>query len=72
MGDNSMQCPYCNEEMKQGYIQSPRQQIFWGEKKRKIFITPSDADVKLSEGMFNVPAVESYCCQKCRKIIVEY
>jgi hypothetical protein len=67
-----MQCPYCNEEMKKGYIQSPRQKIFWGEEKRKIFITPSGTDVSLSEGIVNNPAVESYCCQKCRKIIVEF
>ena len=69
---NNMQCPYCNEVMKKGYIQSPRQPIFWGEEKRKISIRPSGADISLSEGFINVPAVESYCCRKCRKIIVEY
>ncbi len=67
-----MQCPYCNEEMKKGYIQSPRQQIFWGEEKRKMIIAPSSSDVPLSEGLFSVPAVESYCCQKCKKIIIEF
>ena len=71
----NMQCPYCNEEMKHGYIQSPRHQIFWSEKKRKnysIFITPSNPDVSLSNGFLSIPAVESYCCQKCKKIIIEF
>lgn len=67
-----MLCPYCNEKMRKGYIQSPRQKIFWGEEKRKLFITPIEDDIALSNGIMSVPAVESYCCPKCRKIIVEY
>lgn len=72
MEDNEMQCPYCNEEMKKGYIQSPRQQIFWGEEKRKILIIPLGDDISLSQGTFNTPYVESYCCLKCKKIIIEF
>lgn len=67
-----MQCPYCHGEMEKGYLQSPRQKIFWGKEKHKLFIVPSGADIGLSEGFFSVPAVESFCCQRCRKIIVEF
>lgn len=49
-----MEIIICNVHivMKKGYIQSPRQQIFWGEEKRKILITPSGTDVSLSEGRY--------------------
>lgn len=69
-----MKCPCCNEEMKKGYIQSPRHQIFWSEKKRSgmFIIAPSDSDVTLTRGLFSTPAVESYCCKKCKKIIIDF
>lgn len=67
-----MYCPYCNEEMEKGYIQSPRQKIFWSEEKKKIFIIPSGLDITLSKGIISTPAVESYICQKCKKIIIEF
>lgn len=68
-----MQCPYCNEEMKKGYIQSPRHKIFWGEEKCSgILTTPADNDITLSRGILSEPAVESYCCKKCKKIIIEF
>ena len=50
-----MQCPYCNEEMKKGYIQSPRHKIYWGKKKSDgLLITPSDNDVILSKGILKM------------------
>ena len=38
-----MKCPYCNEEMKKGYIQSARQ-MFWGEKKHRMSFIPHGAE----------------------------
>lgn len=66
-----MKCPYCNEEMKKGYIQSARP-IFWAEEKHKMFFKPEgDAEFSLSKGILNGSAGEAYCCQKCKKIIIE-
>lgn len=67
-----MHCPYCHGKMTQGYLQSPRHRIFWGEEKHKFLIVPSGKDISLSEGFFSAPAVESYCCQECRRIIVAF
>jgi hypothetical protein len=70
--DDEMQCPYCKEKMRRGYLQSPRQKIFWAEEKHKMWIWPSGSDISLSEGLLTVPAVDAYCCQGCRKVIVDF
>lgn len=67
-----MRCPYCDGEMRIGYVQSPRHSIFWAEEKHSFLVMPTKKDVRLSEGIFSVPAVESYCCKDCRKIIIGF
>ncbi len=66
-----MKCPYCYEEMKNGYIQSARP-IFWGEEKHKMFFQPhGDEEFNLSKGFLTGCTAESYYCIKCRKLIIE-
>lgn len=45
-----MKCPYCNEEMKTGYIQC-RDGVYWSEKKRMVSALPpmNGEDVDLRE-----------------------
>lgn len=69
-----MQCPYCNKELKKGYIQSARP-IFWGEEKHKMSFKPEgDAEFNLSRGtgFFTGCVGEAYCCQKCKRIVIEF
>lgn len=66
-----MKCPYCNEEMRKGYIQSARP-IFWGEKKHKIsFVPNSDEEFTISGGFLTGGTTESYYCIKCKKLILQ-
>ena len=66
-----MRCPYCNEKMRRGYIQSARQ-IFWGEKKHKISFTPSrDGEINISDGLLCGATAEASYCEKCKKFIIE-
>lgn len=68
---DKMKCPYCNEEMRKGYIQSARE-IFWGQEKHIIFFTPhSDDEFAISNGFLNGSTTESYYCIKCKKLIVQ-
>ncbi len=70
-----MKCPYCDNEMEKGLIQSP-QEISWhkGEKRklfgRAYFHTDS---VVLSELSFvRGSAVVTYLCRNCQKAIIDY
>ena len=63
-----MKCPYCGEEMQQGYIQS-RDGVYWTEKK---LIIP--AVVPLGGGKYVKLSQEStaiaYFCKPCKKVIM--
>ena len=68
-----MKCPYCNEEMEDGVIQSSHA-ITWHYKKRFIgyaeFHKGSD---NLSDySFFKGSAVKACCCKKCKKIIIGF
>lgn len=66
-----MNCPYCNEEMKKGLIQSARP-IFWGEKKHKIsFKVRGRKEFSISDGFWNGATAEAYHCLKCKKVIID-
>ncbi len=65
-----MNCPYCNEEMKIGYIQSARP-IFWGEEKHKLFFSPrGNEEFTISESFWDCTAEAFYCAQ-CGKVVIE-
>ncbi|NLC18052.1 MAG: hypothetical protein GX757_02330 [Clostridiales bacterium] len=69
-----MECPYCKGTMRYGVIQSPHE-INWKPKKARLFgaaIFHKEAIV-LSEFSFTGgSSVEAYCCDKCKKIIIDY
>ncbi|WHH58400.1 PF20097 family protein [Petroclostridium sp. X23] len=69
-----MKCPYCDEEMKCGVIQSPHE-INWKPKKAMLFGNAKfhNGAIILSESsFFKGSCVEAYCCENCKKIIIDY
>ena len=68
-----MICPYCNEEMEAGVIQSPHQ-ISW-KRKRRAFNRAEfyEGSIILSElSILRGSAAQAFCCRKCEKIIIDY
>ena len=65
-----MKCPYCDNEMVSGYLQSARD-IVWGESKHKIFFEAGDHDITLARGLSGA-ITEASCCPTCKKIIINY
>lgn len=68
-----MKCPYCDNEMTDGYIQSsrgilfaiePHKVQFWPYKSIGEFIVPSKSWV--------APTCGAYHCPECKKIILDY
>lgn len=68
-------CPFCNNDMTKGYIQS-RDPLYWSEKIRKIAaIPPINNSILLAipdETVFKGTSIEAYNCSKCKKIVISY
>ncbi|MEA5085575.1 MAG: PF20097 family protein [Lachnospiraceae bacterium] len=64
-----MKCPYCNEEMELGYLQSSHS-MFWGAEKHKHMFRPSAKKGELAMAI-NLWGcyVETYLCKKCNVMI---
>ena len=70
-----MICPYCNDEMQKGYIQS-RDGVFWTPKKHVTSAVTSFFKDAIAIGMDdkfvpNGKAIE-YHCAKCKTVIIPY
>ncbi len=69
-----MRCPYCSEDMKRGVIESPHE-INWKPQKAKLFANAlfhKDAIILSEVSFFKGSCVIAYCCEKCKKIIIDY
>ena len=70
-----MKCPYCNGEMKLGYIQC-RDGVIWDTKKRMVAALPSlrNDSVYLGsgDGPFSGSSALAYNCEECKKIVIDY
>jgi len=70
-----MKCPYCQNEMEKGYLQS-RDGLAWTGKKHLISaFSPyfSDAVSLSSDGVSAAPkTVDAYLCRSCKKVIIDY
>ncbi len=64
-----MTCPYCQEPMEEGLIQSART-IIWSRRKKEFFFIPTKDDLTLAKGM-NGSYKEAHFCKKCHKIIFD-
>ncbi len=70
-----MNCPYCSNEMKQGYIQC-RDNLIWAEKKRAVaaIALTSGETVNLAEnsgGPFSGFSTTAFYCGNCQKVIID-
>lgn len=74
-GGIDMKCPYCNNEMERGLIQSPHEIEWIKGEKRHLFGRAEfhDGSVVLSElSMLKGSAVTSYLCRNCKKVLIDY
>ena len=67
-----MKCPFCDTEMLAGYLNCGN--AIWSERKHKISTLPSLKEkyaLHLDVPVMHPNYVESYCCPKCKKIIID-
>lgn len=68
-----MKCPYCNEEMENGYITSDARAIAWRKEKYESAVVRKGDGIQLRNTMGNAATLaNSYCCKTCQKIIIDY
>lgn len=66
-----MKCPYCNKDMKSGYVQAG-QQVFFTEKKHTWSFWLNESDTSLSRNNMLMPTCTAYHCPDCKKVIIDY
>lgn len=65
-----MKCPFCNTEMLHGYLHC--RGAIWSEKENKYSILPTHKEkYALRLTPLLTSHVESHCCPKCKKLIVD-
>lgn len=67
-----MKCPYCDVEMLHGYLNCGN--AIWSERKHKVSTLPDGKEkytLHLSVPLMSPHHVESDCCPKCRRIVID-
>ena len=67
-----MKCPYCDIEMLYGFLNCGM--TIWSERKHKISTLPDSKEkytLHLGAPIVSPNHIESYCCPKCKKIIID-
>ena len=66
-----MNCPVCDLEMIPGYLNCGA--ALWSDHKHKMSLIPKQTEryaLYLGTPMLTAHTIESYCCPKCKRIIL--
>lgn len=67
-----MKCPFCDTEMLHGYLNCG--ETIWSIKKHKMSLNVGNEEkyaLQLGRPMISPHHVESDCCPKCKRIIID-
>lgn len=66
-----MRCPYCNEEMEKGYLQTARD-LYWTKNPKKVLMIANlDDDILIGKTTFGGVLAEVDMCPNCKKIVID-
>ena len=66
-----MNCPICNKEMEQGFLQSgPR--AAWTKSIHKVSLLPKTGEIMLENNAVSQVVFAAFICKPCKKIVVDY
>ena len=63
-------CPECHEELKEGYIFSPRR-ICWSESEESIFMD-FGSEVLVNDALLKVKKIPALRCEECKTVTFIY
>ena len=69
-----MRCPFCDQEMEEGYILSDACTIAWKKDRYESAVVKNGDGIQLSRKYFGGAASipKAYCCKACEKIMIDY
>ena len=68
-----MKCPYCGNEMRQGYIRGNGVWLFFSNEHRPIqFINRKQGDIILNKPFWDYDRLTAFCCEGCKNVIIDY
>lgn len=69
-----MKCPYCGEEMTDGFLISSRDITFSNDDPNRLLRIKKRNDLELSKGSGGgaVPHCAACHCSRCKKIVIDY
>lgn len=68
-----MKCPYCNNEMEKGYVQSSKEVYYTTNPTKFPFLAFAKVeDLNLTKGLFAPVTIEAWNCPVCKKLLIEY
>ncbi len=67
-----MLCPWCNQEMAEGFLQSSRSPIFGPEKRKMALWPPKEGEVRLTKQVWNMGCTPAWHCARCKRGVVAY
>lgn len=68
-----MECPYCHQEMEDGYLKAPGKAIIWTTKKHLNPLITTQEEIWLdSVSQIQVIVPHAYRCRTCKIIIKKY
>lgn len=65
-----MKCPYCSNEMEEGYIPSDRYSLKWVSYNEKSQLPFFNKRIKL-HSILEEMSVDAFYCNSCKKIIID-
>lgn len=66
-----MNCPFCNNTMEKGLLQSG-QIMLWTKKRHYVFLNAKDGEVELARDFLGGCHLPAWICKACEKIVVDY
>lgn len=67
-----MLCPWCNREMKKGFLQSGKPIVFNLEARTFALLHQREGEAALTKQFWTMPTVPAWHCAKCKRVVVEY
>jgi len=69
--NDTVRCPECSNEVKDGYIFSPRR-ICWSESADSIFSDSGGNEVLIGDAFFKISKIPALRCEECNLVIFKY
>ena len=66
-----MNCPFCNGEMEEGFLQGMRR-VAWVKKKHKITLLAKEGEILLDNNVFSDFFIPASIWKYCKKVVLDY